>query len=162
MSGKRGNVWLAVAGLVTDEKGQWLVVKKKYGGLKDVWSLPAGFVEMGETADQAAMREVLEETGIGTEVDKVIGLRTGVIKSEISDNLIIFALKKKEVNPALIAQEKEIAEVKWMHPDELMRRMDVSKMIPSMILAGASSGLKKQALQNPGDHFNYSSYHLFL
>ncbi|TDL30390.1 NUDIX hydrolase [Jeotgalibacillus sp. S-D1] len=162
MSSKRGNVWLAVAGLVKNEKGEWLVVKKKYGGLKGVWSLPAGFVEMGETADQAVRREVLEETGIRTEVEMLIGLRTGVIKSEISDNLIIFALNQTEVNPTLFAQEKEIAEVKWMDPDELMRRQDVSKMIPSMILAGKPAGLTKQALQNPGDHFNYSAYHLFL
>ena len=61
---KRGKVWLAVSGLVKSTEGQWLVVKKRYGGLKGKWSLPAGFVDEGETADEAVIREVKEETGI--------------------------------------------------------------------------------------------------
>jgi ADP-ribose pyrophosphatase YjhB (NUDIX family) len=58
---KRGNVWLGVSGLVVNKKGEWLVVKKRYGGLKGKWSLPAGFVEGNETADEAVIRETLEE-----------------------------------------------------------------------------------------------------
>ena len=55
---KRGNVWLAAAGLVVNSEGQWLVVRKTYGGLKGKWSIPAGFVDGNETADDAAIREV--------------------------------------------------------------------------------------------------------
>ena len=159
---KRGNVWLAVAGVVENQKGEWLVVKKKYGGLKGMWSLPAGFVEMGETADQAAQREVLEETGIQTAVESVIGIRTGVIKSEISDNMILFQLKAKDENTPLVIQEREIAEARWIAKAELEHAEDVSKMIPSMIQQQKQSGLHKQQLTNPGDQFQYTFYHLFL
>ena len=62
------HVWLGVCGLVIADDGKWLVVKKTYGGLKGKWSLPAGFVQPGETADEAVVREVKEETGIETEV----------------------------------------------------------------------------------------------
>lgn len=72
---KRGKVWLAVSGLVISPEGNWLVVKKKYGGLKGKWSLPAGFVEPGETADEAAVREVEEETGIKCTVKGMLGSR---------------------------------------------------------------------------------------
>ena len=68
MKKDRGKVWLGVAGVVINEDGKWLVVKKTYSGLKGIWSLPAGFVQVGETADEAAVREVLEETGIQCEV----------------------------------------------------------------------------------------------
>ena len=52
MSRKNGrNVWLGAAGLVVNGEGQWLVVRKNYGGLKGLWSIPAGFVDGGETAD---------------------------------------------------------------------------------------------------------------
>ena len=85
---KRGNVWLAAAGLLIDEQGRWLVVKKKYGGLKGMWSLPAGFVDGGETLEQAAQREVKEETGLDTQTAGIIGISTGVIKDKISDNMI--------------------------------------------------------------------------
>ncbi len=57
-----------------------------------MWSIPAGFVEGDETADQAAIREVKEETGIDCRVEGMIGFRTGVLKGEISDNMGIFLL----------------------------------------------------------------------
>ncbi|MDG5471784.1 NUDIX hydrolase [Jeotgalibacillus sp. ET6] len=162
MKKKRENVWLAVAGLVLNEKGEWLVVKKKYGGLKGVWSLPAGFVEAGETADQAVQREVLEETGVKAEVGEVIGLRSGVIGAEISDNMIIFSLVCRKQIHSLQAQEGEIAEVQWMSPHKLEKDPRVSQMIPAMIQHMRSQGLKRSPLVNPGDHFDYTSYHLFL
>ncbi len=90
---KRGKVWLAVSGLVATKDGRWLFVKKKYSGLKGKWSLPAGFVNEGETVDEAVKREVLEETGIVAHVKGIIGVRSGVIRNEISDNMIIFLLE---------------------------------------------------------------------
>jgi 8-oxo-dGTP diphosphatase len=87
MGEKRGNVWIAAAGLVVNEADEWLVVKKKYGGLKGKWSLPAGFVQQGEMLDEAAVREIKEETGIDTEVIGFLGMRTGVIHDEVSDNV---------------------------------------------------------------------------
>ncbi|KIL43672.1 NUDIX domain-containing protein [Jeotgalibacillus campisalis] len=162
MKKNRGNVWLAAAGLVVNDEGEWLVVKKKYGGLRGVWSLPAGFLEAGETADQAAQREVFEETGVTAEIGEVIGLRSGVIGGDISDNLIIFSLFCKKENNPLQAQEGEIAAVQWMTTAELEKETYVSQMIPSMIQHMRSQGLKKCSLTNPGDHFNYTAYHLFL
>lgn len=37
---------------------------RKIQWVKGKWSLPAGFVNEGETVDEAVKREVLEETGI--------------------------------------------------------------------------------------------------
>ncbi len=42
-----------------------LLVKRGGFPYKDRWALPGGFLENGEKADQAAIREVQEETGIG-------------------------------------------------------------------------------------------------
>ena len=78
-SGKRSNVLLGVVGLALIDQGEWLVVRKRYGGLEGKWSFPAGFVEPGETVDQAVVREVQEETGIEIIVQGLIGFRTGVI-----------------------------------------------------------------------------------
>jgi ADP-ribose pyrophosphatase YjhB (NUDIX family) len=89
---KRENVWLGVAGVVISDDGRWLVVKKRYGGLKGSWSLPAGFVNEGETADEAVIREVYEETGVECTVKGLLGVRTGVIRESISDNMLVFLL----------------------------------------------------------------------
>lgn len=38
-----------------------------------IWSFPKGHLEAGETAEQAAVREVLEETGLTAEVNAPLG-----------------------------------------------------------------------------------------
>ncbi|NMH68493.1 NUDIX hydrolase [Bacillus sp. RO3] len=159
---KRGKVWLAVAGLVVDENGKWLVVKKKYSGLKGMWSLPAGFVNAGEAVDEAVKREVKEETGLHTEVKGIIGVRSGVIQQDISDNMMIFLLENKR-NTSIKIEEKELWDVQWRSPDELVQDEKTSVMVHEMIKRLSSQKtLKPLDGINPGDQFAYSDYRLFL
>ncbi|CAM3778466.1 NUDIX domain-containing protein [Mesobacillus zeae] len=157
----RGNVWLGAAGLVVSKNGEWLVVKKKYGGLKGVWSLPAGFVNEGETVDEAAVREVREETGVCCTVKGMVGLRTGVIRSEISDNMVIFLMEPEE-NNSITIQETELSEAKYMLPEELIREEKASVMLQYLLNLKESS--VKPAINgvDPGSHFQYIAYKLFL
>lgn len=158
---KRGKVWLAVSGLVKSADGKWLVVKKRYGGLKGQWSLPAGFVEMGETADEAVIREVKEETGIECVVKGLIGLRTGVIKEEISDNLILFLLEPKEIGP-LKHQETELFEAKFMAPFELLREKEASILLQYLLNQNEVSLKPGMDDLNPGNQFGYTAYKVFF
>ncbi|MGF2617632.1 NUDIX hydrolase [Rossellomorea vietnamensis] len=159
---KRGNVWLAAAGLLIDKDGRWLVVKKKYGGLKGMWSLPAGFVDEGETLEEAAQREVREETGLDTSVNGIIGIRSGVIKDKISDNMVLFLLNQKDPAQMPVPCEDEISEVAWKTKDELLQCEETSVMIHEMIKYDFS--LLKSGLDpiNPGKQFGYTSYKLFF
>ncbi len=163
MKQERGKVWLGVAGIVINSTGEWLVVKKKYSGLKGVWSLPAGFVKVGETADEAVVREVKEETGIDCEVSGLVGFRTGVIREEVSDNMAIFFCKPMNENQLITIQEKELSAGRWIKVDELVNGGEASIMLREM----ASHELihhqlfKKEGI-NPGDVFQYSSYKLFF
>ena len=158
---KRGKVWLAVAGVVKSKDGKWLVVKKRYGGLKGQWSLPAGFVEMGETADEAVIREVLEETGIHCQVKGLIGLRTGVIKGEISDNLLHFLLEPQN-DDKVIHQDNELFEARFMAPEELLREKEASIILQYLIRKDVSFSKEGIDDLNPGDQFGYTTYKLFL
>ncbi|PFA70423.1 NUDIX hydrolase [Bacillus sp. AFS015802] len=159
---KRGKVWLAVAGLVIDEKGKWLVVKKKYSGLKGMWSLPAGFVNSGETVDEAVIREVREETGLHTTIKGIIGVRSGVIQHDISDNMIIFLLEIKETS-SIKVEEAELWDVQWKSPQELLNDEKTSVMVHEMVQRmGSQQELNMIEGVNPGDQFAYTKYHLFL
>jgi 8-oxo-dGTP pyrophosphatase MutT (NUDIX family) len=72
---KVGNALLlmpAVAAIVRDESGRVLLQQ----GYDDLWSLPAGAIEPGESPGDAVVREVLEETGLAvvpTRVAAVVG-----------------------------------------------------------------------------------------
>jgi 8-oxo-dGTP pyrophosphatase MutT (NUDIX family) len=158
---KRGNVWLGVSGLVVNSAGEWLVVKKRYGGLKGKWSLPAGFVEGYETADEAVVRETLEETGIMTINKGLIGLRTGVIKGEISDNMLLFLLEPVE-EIAVVADENELYEAKFVNAATLINEEDCSVLLQYLLNQKESEAKPVINGINPGDQFGYTAYKLFL
>ncbi|KAA0545370.1 NUDIX hydrolase [Bacillus sp. BGMRC 2118] len=157
---KRGNVWLAVAGLVINSKGEWLVVKKKYGGLKGKWSIPAGFVNADETIDEAVRREVKEETGIDGVVKGIIGIRSGVIKDKISDNMVIFTLKPVG-NTSITVQEMELEEAIFVNPEELKDDPDTSVLLLYYMEMLENQLTTIDDKINPGDHFGYTSYKIF-
>ncbi|GGA42265.1 NUDIX domain-containing protein [Psychrobacillus lasiicapitis] len=158
----RGNVWLGVAGLVINYMGEWLVVKKRYGGLDGRWSLPAGFVNNDETVDEAALREVKEETGVECLVQHMIGFRSGVIENKVSDNMAIFLLHPIEKDPILQAQLSELYEVKWIHPSKLLHDENASVMIRELAEKKFEDGFSTLDGINPGDVFGYTSYKLFI
>jgi ADP-ribose pyrophosphatase YjhB (NUDIX family) len=161
MEHKRGKVWLGVSGLVQSPDGKWLVVKKKYGGLKGMWSLPAGFVKAGETADEAVIREIKEETGIDCAVKGLIGLRTGVIQGEVSDNMIMFMLEPIG-NEQIQHQEAELFEAKYIAIADLLIDKDSSVLLHQLI--HQKDTLIKPGINgiNPGDQFGYTAYKIFL
>ncbi|WP_243290442.1 NUDIX domain-containing protein [Bacillus sp. FJAT-47783] len=156
----RKNVWLGVSGIVVNERGEWLVVKKTYGGLKGKWSFPAGFVDEGETVEEAIVREVLEETGIRAQVEGVVGIRSGVLQKGISDNMIIFLLQANSTE--LMIEPKEIQEAEFRTPESLAQDPDSSLLLVEFAKRNVSKQLIPYDHFNPGNHFGYRQYILFL
>lgn len=64
---------LAADGLLT-YRGKLVVVRRKYPPFKGKLALPGGFVEYGETVEEAAVREFEEETGLKTAVERILGV----------------------------------------------------------------------------------------
>jgi 8-oxo-dGTP diphosphatase len=52
--------------VVSQEDGKWqvLLIERKHEPFKGKWALPGGFIEIDETTEAAAIRELKEETGI--------------------------------------------------------------------------------------------------
>jgi len=53
-----------VAVLRLDELPEILLIQRLDPPFKDMWALPGGFMEMEETLEETARRELMEETGI--------------------------------------------------------------------------------------------------
>lgn len=158
----RGKVWLAAGGLVINEKGDWLVVKKRYGGLNGKWSLPAGFVSQGETIDEAAIREVKEETGIDCRIIELVGFRTGVIRGDISDNMAIFTMEPIDPTQVVVPEHGELYEAAWMSPMNLKDHPLASLMLKEFTAESLKNGIPFLDGLNPGNVFEYTSYRLFI
>jgi len=69
----------AVSALVFRD-GAVLLVKRRDEPGRGQWSPPGGSVEVGETVEQAAAREALEETGVIARPDRVLDLRNVLLR----------------------------------------------------------------------------------
>lgn len=67
----------AVAVIVTID-GKLVLVKRKYEPFAGLWSLPAGFMEYGESAQECAAREAKEETNLKIKTGPLVGVYNGV------------------------------------------------------------------------------------
>lgn len=57
---------------ITNDKGEILLQKRS--GTEEVWGLPGGILEIGDSAEESTIREVKEETGLDVKVDYMVGL----------------------------------------------------------------------------------------
>ena len=80
-------------GAVVLMDGRVVLVKRAHEPLKGEWSLPGGVVELGETLEQAIVREVAEETGLDVQVGPVI---------EVFDRIALDAQQKVEYHYVLV------------------------------------------------------------
>ncbi|WP_292460929.1 NUDIX hydrolase [Methanothermococcus sp.] len=51
-----------------------VLIKRKNPPFKDSWAFPGGFVEYGETTENAVMREIYEETNLKTKIKHLLGV----------------------------------------------------------------------------------------
>jgi ADP-ribose pyrophosphatase YjhB (NUDIX family) len=65
-----------VAGAIFELDGEVVLIQRDIEPGYGKWTFPGGFVERGESAEAAAEREVLEESGLEIEVADIIGLYT--------------------------------------------------------------------------------------
>jgi 8-oxo-dGTP diphosphatase len=69
-----GSPRLTVDCMVTDDAGNIVLIKRKHEPFKDAYALPGGFVEAGETVENACKRELKEETNLDLEDMQLVGV----------------------------------------------------------------------------------------
>ena len=127
------------------EKNKILLVQEKKKANYGRWNLPGGHVDAGESFIQAAIREVLEETGLNVNLKSIIGVYTGYIKPLYFVRTVFAAYKTKIIlnrgKDVLDARLFSMNEILKMKKDKLVRA-DVLKQIVKDYSEGVSYNLK--------------------
>ena len=100
---------------------------------KILWSLPKGHIEEGETPEEAAIREVQEETGITSSITRSLGvIDFWFMASGKRIHKTVHHFLFDEVGGVLAPQESEVDEVAWFPLNEIVDRLaypDEKKLI---------------------------------
>ncbi|MEV0187211.1 NUDIX domain-containing protein [Kitasatospora purpeofusca] len=130
----------SVTAVVTDGAGRLLLIHKTDNNL---WALPGGGHDIGESIADTVVREVREETGIDVEVDSVVGLYTdpghvmeyddGEVRQQFS-----ICFRARPVGGEL-RTSSESKEVRWVDPADL-DDLDIHPSMRLRITHGLDSG----------------------
>ena len=112
--------YLAVSAAIFRD-GRVLIVRRGRPPAHGLYTLPGGGVELGETLEQAVMREVREETGLAIAPLGLIGFREAIARDaagHVERHFVILPFAARWVGGE-IALNEELAEAHWRKPDEL-------------------------------------------
>lgn len=105
---------VSVAGVTFDDAGRVLLVRRRDNG---EWQAPGGVLESDETFESGVAREVLEETGVLVEVERL----TGVYKNlTIGVVALVYRCRAVRGTPR---PSDETTEVVWLKLHDALRRM---------------------------------------
>ncbi len=103
-----------VVGSVVVSDGKVLMCRRAIDPRRGFWTLPAGYLELGETVEEGAQREALEEASARIELDGVLGLFS---ISRIGQVQVIFRARFE--GPPSYAAGEESLDVRLFRPDEI-------------------------------------------
>ncbi|RFU40476.1 NUDIX domain-containing protein [Actinomadura logoneensis] len=119
---------LCVGGIVRDDQGRLLLVRRGHPPGEGLWSVPGGRVEPGESDAEAVARELLEETGLVVSV----GDLAGVVERPGPDGVtfVIHDYTATAVGGTLQAGD-DATEVRWVP----VRDLDALPLTPGLLEA---------------------------
>ena len=115
----------SAGGIVFNEKGQVLVTQHSQN---KNWSFPKGWIDEGESSEQAALREVKEEGGVVAEIVAKLGYNKYVYTF---DNEKIFKVVTyfliKYISGEAKDHDWEVSEANWYAPEDALKQLTFSQ-----------------------------------
>ncbi|MEH7886018.1 NUDIX hydrolase [Bacillus sp. JJ1609] len=119
-------ILVGVAVGVMNETGELLLQKRRDG----LWGVPGGFIELGESTEEAGRREVIEETGIEIGKLDLVGVFSGeqhYVKLPNGDEFypVTIAYVTNEIKGGILNPDgKETTEAKFFKVNELPEELN--------------------------------------
>jgi 8-oxo-dGTP diphosphatase len=132
---------VSVAGIVVDDQDRVLVNKRRDNGH---WEPPGGVLELGETFEEGVKREVLEETGVQVEVERLTGVYKNMKRG------IVALVFRCTTSDDVIKQTSEAAVIKWVS------KAEAKTLMRSAYFVRVADAFAEQAKYRAHDGINLS------
>lgn len=128
-------------GAVVLDGDRVLLIKRGQAPLKGHWSLPGGSVEVGETLEQAIVREVIEETGITVDVGSMVEVLDRISRDDegrVEHHFVLVDFVCRPVG-GMLRGASDAEDAEWVALSDLMR-YEVAAVTVGVIQKAASRG----------------------
>ena len=128
---------LVGVGAIIIEGNRVALVKRGHAPLQGKWSIPGGVLEVGETLRKAAIREALEETGLGVEPGELLGVFERVLPDEhgrMKYHYVLIDFLCHRLSGELAAGD-DADDVRWFGREELAE-LELSRETEEAIVKG--------------------------
>lgn len=106
---------ITVGAIVVDDD-RLLMVRRGHGPAQGRWSIPSGRIERGETAAEAVVREVLEETGVTVVCGPLIDWAE-LISDEA--HFVVLDFEATLMDDGEVVAGDDAAEARWIDTDSV-------------------------------------------
>lgn len=104
-----------ISAAIIVSEGKVLMVRRRISEGELMWQFPAGAIEDGEAAEEAAVRETVEETGLVVAATKLLGERV----HPKTGRLMSYTACEPLQGEARVADEEELDAVAWVAHSEI-------------------------------------------
>ena len=107
--------------VLVERDGRILLVRRGVEPAKGMWDIPGGFIDCDESAEEAARREILEETGLRlTNIRYVASVADIYGRRDVPTLNLCFAAEVAGGDPK---PQSDVVELGWFGPDELPQQL---------------------------------------
>ncbi|HEV8224724.1 MAG TPA: NUDIX hydrolase [Rubrobacteraceae bacterium] len=128
---------LMVDVVIPSERGV-VLIRRGSEPFKGKWALPGGFVEVGETVEEAAERETAEETSLVVEVARLVGVYSDPERDPRGHNVSVAFLVR--VFSGQLAAASDAAEIAVLDPASVELAFDHSKIVEDALSLDSAMG----------------------
>ncbi|RYG59095.1 MAG: NUDIX domain-containing protein [Alphaproteobacteria bacterium] len=106
-------------GVFVRHQGKFLILFRVKPHGQGTWGLPGGHLEFGETPEQCALRETLEETGLQTHSPRIIGVTNDIFPETGKHYITVFVETQSDSAAFTVTEPEKYINLSWITEDEL-------------------------------------------
>jgi ADP-ribose pyrophosphatase YjhB (NUDIX family) len=105
-----------VAGVIVARGDRLLLLRRAIEPRRGTWTFPAGYMEIDETAEQAAAREAEEEVGLKVKAGPLVGVYSRPVPESPGVLVVVFQGQRPR---GQVKIGHEVLEAHWFAPDDI-------------------------------------------